>query len=122
MVKNNISCHHRIISANLLQFLRCGQHSYECTFRIILLLIIHVTFSFGLSIENWKTCLTIIVSLAVFSSVKRGGVLALALAMIAYIITNQLVSKQGKFKNNNRILRTHSVYCHLCLHWNNGRQ
>ena len=45
-----------------------------------------------------KTCLTIIVSLAVFSSVKRGGVLALALAMIAYIITNQLVSKQGKFK------------------------
>lgn len=71
MVKNNISCHHRIISANLLQFLRCGQHSYECTFRIILLLIIHVTFSFGLSIENWKTCLTIIVSLAVFSSVKE---------------------------------------------------
>lgn len=45
-----------------------------------------------------KTCLTIIVSLAVFSSVKRGGVLALALAIIAYIITNQLVSKQGKFK------------------------
>lgn len=45
-----------------------------------------------------KTCLTIIISLAVFSSVKRGGVLALALAMIAYIITNQLVSKQGKFK------------------------
>lgn len=48
--------------------------------------------------KNGKTCLTIIVSLAVFSSVKRGGVLALALAMIAYIITNQLVSKQGKFK------------------------
>lgn len=44
-----------------------------------------------------KTCWTIIISLAVFSSVKRGGVLALALAMLAYIITNQLVSKQGKF-------------------------
>lgn len=45
-----------------------------------------------------KICCTIIICLAVFSSVKRGGVLALALAMLAYIITNQMVSKQGKFK------------------------
>lgn len=40
---------------------------------------------------------TIIICIAVFSSVKRGGVLALALAMLAYIITNQLVSKRSKF-------------------------
>ena len=39
----------------------------------------------------------VIICLAVFSSVKRGGVLALALAMLFYIISNQLVSKRGKF-------------------------
>ena len=44
-----------------------------------------------------KICWTIIICIAVFSSVKRGGVLALALAMLTYIITNQLVSKRGKF-------------------------
>lgn len=98
MVKNNISSHHRIISVNLLQFLRCGQHSYECTFGVILLLIIHVTFSFGLSIENWKNMFDYHRQPSCIFFRKRGGVLALALAMIAYIITNQLVSKQGKFK------------------------
>lgn len=44
-----------------------------------------------------RTLLIIIVCLAVFSSVKRGGVLALALALMAYIITNQYVTKHGKF-------------------------
>lgn len=44
-----------------------------------------------------KVCWTIIICIAVFSSVKRGGVLALGLAMLTYIISNQLVSKQGKF-------------------------
>lgn len=44
-----------------------------------------------------RTLLTIIVCLAVFSSVKRGGVLALALAVMTYIITNQYVTKHGKF-------------------------
>lgn len=44
-----------------------------------------------------RTAMVVIICIAVFSSVKRGGVLALALAMLFYIITNQLVSKQGKF-------------------------
>lgn len=44
-----------------------------------------------------RITMVVIICLAVFSSVKRGGVLALALAMLFYIITNQLVSKQGKF-------------------------
>lgn len=39
----------------------------------------------------------ITVSLAIFSSVKRGGVMALALGLLAYIITQQIVSKRNKF-------------------------
>lgn len=38
----------------------------------------------------------ITVSLAIFSSVKRGGVMALALGLLAYIITQQIVSKRNK--------------------------
>lgn len=38
----------------------------------------------------------IAISVAVFSSVKRGGVLALALGMLAYIITSQIVSPKSK--------------------------
>lgn len=44
-----------------------------------------------------RISMIVIICLAVFSSVKRGGVLALALAMLFYIISNQIVSKQGKF-------------------------
>ena len=47
--------------------------------------------------KTTRITMVVIICLAVFSSVKRGGVLALALAMLFYIITNQLVSKQGKF-------------------------
>lgn len=42
------------------------------------------------------TCI-IAVSLAIFSSVKRGGVMALALGILTYIITQQIVSSRSKF-------------------------
>lgn len=44
-----------------------------------------------------KTISIIAVSFAIFSSVKRGGVMALAIGILSYIITQQLVSSKSKF-------------------------
>lgn len=44
-----------------------------------------------------RTACIIAVSLAIFSSVKRGGVMALALGILSYIITQQIVSTRSKF-------------------------
>lgn len=45
-----------------------------------------------------KICSLFIVSLAVFSSVKRGGVMALLVGVFIYIIVKQIISKKSKTK------------------------